>query len=445
LGFERVKTQTTNSVPVIKLLVVVEPYILTGSARHVLDFCRNARDLQPKFANAPRIETSILTFHREHQSASSTLRGLVRAEKDRSSMWVDESPNQFVATARVEGLEVDVIEENFRFDWRVIESLRRIVSQRAPDIILTHQVKSHFLMRVSGLWRKYPWVAFHHGYTTTSRKMHLYNRLDRWSLPSAKRVVAVCHAFARQLESVGVPRERISVVHNSINPDFDVKARESEAILIRERLKIAPTERVVLAVGRLSREKAHADLVNAFAHLRRTHPGLNTRLVIVGDGPEMQPLKRRIAELGLTEHAHLTGHVTNASPYYSLADVLALPSQSEGSPYVLLEAMAAGLAIVATSVGGIPEAVEHEKSALLVAPGEPQALAEALAQVLSDDALAEQLGRTARATVRERHAPESHLRQLIEIYCGLLPNAATRTEDLRPASEMSNDGLVVSP
>ena len=73
------------------------------------------------------------------------------------------------------------------------------MEQRSPDVIVTHQVKSHFLMNISRLWQKYPWVAFNHGYTTTDRKMLLYNRLDRWSLPKADRVVTVCDAFARGL------------------------------------------------------------------------------------------------------------------------------------------------------------------------------------------------------------------------------------------------------
>ena len=152
----------------------------------------------------------------------------------------------------------------------------------------------------------------------------------------------------------------------------------------RASLSIADDERVVLAAGRLSREKGHIDLVAALDHLRHTTPEIKVRLIIVGDGPERQRLERASHSLGVSERVAFAGQVNNIDVYYAMADMLALPSHSEGSPNVLLEAMAAGVPVVATEVGGVPEIVTHDESALLVSQRDPHAMAAAIGRVLTD-------------------------------------------------------------
>lgn len=401
--------------PTIKLLAVMEPKTVTGAAKNMLDFCRFARDLDKTLPGAAMIETSIVTFERGRNSAT-------RDEK--SAPGLIESPNQFVKAARELGLEVDIIPERFRFDLRVIPSLREVIERRAPDIVLTHHVKSHFLMKMSRLWQKYAWVAFHHGYTKTHFREHLYNRMDRLSLPTATRVITVCEAFARELAGAGVPMERINVQHNSIRPEQ--MASEEEARAIRTQFGIAEGEPLVLAIGRLSSEKAQIDLLSAFRHLQDTNSELKAKLIIVGDGPERERLEAAARSYGISERVYFAGQISNVKPYYAAADLLVLPSHSEGSPYVLLEAMAAGRAIVATTVGGVPEMVEDEESALLVPPRDPQKMAAAIARVLTDDQLARRLTTNASALIATRYSPETYVRSLVEIYRQIISSAAGR-------------------
>src|SRR5438105_6332117 len=173
----------------LKLLSIVEATTINAVAKSVLEFHSTARELK-KPGNFPAIEGLVVTFERAGRG----------------------SPNEFVAAALAEGLEVLIIPERRRFDLKVIPALRKIVENRRPDIVVTHSVKSHFLLLRSRLWRTYPWVAFHHGYTTTDPKMRLYNRFDRLSLPKANRIVTVCQAFARELaEHTGVLTEKVSV------------------------------------------------------------------------------------------------------------------------------------------------------------------------------------------------------------------------------------------
>jgi glycosyltransferase involved in cell wall biosynthesis len=173
---------------------------------------------------------------------------------------------------------------------------------------------------------------------------------------------------------------------------------------------------VVLTVGRLSREKAQSDLLVAFKQLLDQYPDLPARLVVVGDGPERAKLETTVNGLGIKERVNFTGQVSDVMTYYALAGVFALPSHSEGSPIVVLEAMAANVPIVATAVGGVPEILVHNESALLVPPSNPTAMAEAIALIWKDKELAERLTRASAALVASRFTPESYVESLIQIY-----------------------------
>jgi glycosyltransferase involved in cell wall biosynthesis len=178
--------------------------------------------------------------------------------------------------------------------------------------------------------------------------------------------------------------------------------------------------RMILAVGRLSQEKGQIVLLRAFKKLNETHDNtdgeIRARLVIVGDGPERETLEAATASLGLSDRVVFTGQVNNPQAYFEAADVLVNPSDSEGSPYVLLEAMAAGLPIVATAVGGVPELLENNESALLVPAGDPQAMFDAIARVLNDERLAGRLTKNAGELVSTRLSPEAYVRSLAQVY-----------------------------
>jgi len=390
-------------VSAMKILSIIEATTVTGPAKNLLNFCRLVRS--PEFCRdgIPQVEVSIVTFDRVTENG-------------------DSAANTFVTAARAAGITVDVIKERFRFDRAIIKQLRDIVARRAPDIIQTHMIKSHFLVKLSGLGKQYPWIAYHHGYTSTDLKMQFYNQLNRWSLPSADLVIAVCGEFANQLAASGVQKDRIRVSHNSVKAPRSISSNEQQTL--RERFGIARDEKVVLAVGRLSREKGHADLIESVGLLRTAEPDLKFKLLIVGDGPEQPNLTRAVTQRNLDSHVVFVGHVSDVAPFYAIADLLALPSHSEGSPNVLLEAMAAGLPIVATRVGGVPEIATSEVNALLVPSRDPSAFAVALRRALTEPELAAKLRNNAIVRVRD-FSPEAHARSLIEFYQGLLSATGT--------------------
>jgi glycosyltransferase involved in cell wall biosynthesis len=366
----------------MRVLSMVETYSVSGTGKPVIEFaCQAARsDL-----GLPKVEVTILTFTRE------------QPETD------------FTRTVRAAGIGIEIVTERNRWDSGILRQLRSAVTRLEPDVLWTNGTKSHFLVKAAGLNRNIRWIAFHHGYTATDWLARTYNQLDRWSLRSADLVVTVCRPFADQLERRnGVARGRIRVQHMPVRPAPPVS--ESELAGLRRQLGLGG-ERVLLSVGRLSREKGHADFLRALAHVREMEPALSFRALLVGDGPERRPLEALCSQLRLADVVWFLGHQREVRPYYALADLFVLPSHSEGSPNVLLEAMASNVPVVATSVGGVPEMAQAGVEALLVPKADPSALAREILRALKDPALAAGLVRSARAVV-DRHSPEDFFRSM---------------------------------
>ena len=234
--------------------------------------------------------------------------------------------------------------------------------------------------------------------------MRLYNRMNPWALRGADRVVTVCKPFLEQLVNTGVPRSNISVVPNAIDASTITSGM------------IPKKPGSIVSIGRLSAEKGHRYLIEALAYMNRKHIGVKANLVLIGDGPERASLEQQVSALGLRDQVLFTGHQADTAPFYSGAELFVLPSLSEGSPLVLLEAALARAAIVATSVGGVPETVSHEHSALLVPPRQPEALGDAMARLLTNRDLALRLTSNA---YRDVTSPP-HTGSLLRLFAGYL-------------------------
>lgn len=377
----------------MRIIALMEAYTVTGPAKNLLRFCRMMRE-----APAESCEVSLVTFIRPKENGPP-------------------ASNGFIDEARGAGIRVDIVTEAGPYDLRVIRRLRSLFRENAPDVIQTHSLKSHFLARLTKP-SSARWIAFHHGYTSTDLKMHAYNQLDRLSLPRADRVVTVCRPFTEALSRLGVKRSRIRVLPNAIEwkKGHPVESTSS----LRSRFNLSDRARILLAIGRLSQEKGHVHLINAAHLLFESRPDLDFQVLLVGDGPERARLEEQVATLQLRERVRFAGHQPDPLPFYALASVFVLPSLSEGSPNVLLEAMVAKTPAVVSAVGGVPEMVEDGRSALIVPAADPKSLSEAIASLLDDPAQAESLATNAYSDVRERHSPESYCSKLLGIYRELL-------------------------
>lgn len=379
---------SSSEKPVRVLAFMEALWPTTGPAKNLLEFAGRAA-VAP--GPLPRATISIATYHRGNEPVD----------------------NDFVVACKKADLEIHIIHERFLFDLAVIPAIRRLIDRFQPDIIQTHAVKSHFLVRLSGINRTRPWIAFHHGYTWTSLRTRVYNELDRWSLVAPNKVVTVCRPFALTLQGIGVNPERIVVRHNSVKSFSPVSAEK--VAQLRQDLEIQQGARVILCVGRLSREKAQSDFIEAASLIRRNNPPRNIRFVVAGDGPDRHMLKDLAKARKVEDLVIFAGQVADLGPYYTMADLAVLPSHTEGSPNVLLEAMAAGLPIIATAVGGVPEIVEHEKQALLVEKQNPSELARSIERLLDDPDLCDRLSTAAQLSI-SAYSPEAYRDAILSLY-----------------------------
>lgn len=385
-----------NSEPSIRVLALMEASSVTGPAKNLIQFCRWTRTTEAA-EFGPKIQVSVATFCRTPD---------------------DGSGNEFVCALQAENIPVHIIEEKYRFDRGVLPQLSKVVAGLDPHIVQTHMVKSHFLFKSTGLHNSRKWLAFQHGYTATDLKGRMYNQLDRWSLRSADRVIAVCRAFVPRLLAFGVRQDRVRILHNSVR--IPVPAAGEELTQLRARLGLRAGEKVILTIGRFSREKGHSVFLEALGALQALDPQMPWKAVLVGKGPELPALERLSARLGLEQRVVFAGFHAKVAPFYAIADLFALPSWSEGSPNVLLEAMAARVPIASTLAGGVPEIVSNEITALLVPVGDARGLGLAMSRLLGDGELRAKLAAAAFERAKEEFSSQRYLHSLAAIYADAL-------------------------
>lgn len=204
-------------------------------------------------------------------------------------------------------------------------------------------------------------------------KMPGPRRMSSWALPRAHKIVAVSRALADEVEKLGVPRDKIALVMNGVDGEL-FHPRDRAAA--RRELGLPEHGKLALYVGNLKEEKGVLDLARAWGEVR------DAMLAIVGGGPARGALEALVAPMG--DRVRVAGPQPLAAvpTWMAACDVLVLPSHAEGTPNVVLEALASGRRVVATNVGGIPDLITRPELGSLVPPREPRALAVALQHAL---------------------------------------------------------------
>jgi glycosyltransferase involved in cell wall biosynthesis len=213
--------------------------------------------------------------------------------------------------------------------------------------------------------------------------------------------------MADRLAKRGVPKARLRTILNAWSPS----GTPADRLAARRALALPVDGTVVGWVGRLTHEKGADVLLDAFA----SAPALPPRLSIVGAGPELDALQVQARSRGLEGRVQWHGFVPDAGQLLSAFDVFVLSSRTEGTPIALFEAMAAGVPIVATSVGGVPDVIT-DAEALLVPPEDPLALATAIRRVVDDPRVAAQRAAAARLRLAEKFAVDPWLSAYENVY-----------------------------
>jgi glycosyltransferase involved in cell wall biosynthesis len=232
------------------------------------------------------------------------------------------------------------------------------------------------------------------------------------------RLIAVSEGVRRTHERIGVSPERLVTVPNGIVPRGPGPGRHAA----RAALGLQPDHLVVMNVGRLMVQKGQRFLVAAMPTLAARFPRL--AVVVVGGGYLADDLARQAADLGVAQFLHLPGHRTDARMLLDAADLFVLPSRQEGMPLAALEAMDAGLPVVATDVIGTAEVVSHGATGTLVPPEDPPALAEAITDLLADPDLRQRYAQAGRRRYVERFTARRMAQDTLRVYRDVLARSA---------------------
>jgi glycosyltransferase involved in cell wall biosynthesis len=328
-----------------------------------------------------------------------------------------------IRTIRVPGLGRRI---GFANDVAAFVSLLQLLRRERPDILHTHTAKAGTLARVAAVLfnltraRSNRIILVHtfHGHVLTgyfsgavSAAVRFAERtLARWT----DQIVTISQ---RQRDDIVVrfriaDAGKVSVIPLGLELDALLNAPARD-VALRETLGWTDEHFVVTYVGRLVPIKDVGTLLAGFAAFAAGNA--KARLLIVGDGEERSRLESRVGELGLREVVVFVGWQTDLTRIYGAADVVALTSLNEGTPVAVIEAMAAGLPVIATAVGGVPDVVVHGTSGLLIPPSDSGELARGLQCLAGDRDLRQRLGSEGRASVANRF----HQRRLVTDMAGL--------------------------
>ena len=305
-------------------------------------------------------------------------------------------------------------------DLRAVAELRSALAELRPDIVSAHSSKAGVLGRVAARSLGIPTVFTAHGWSFTPGVPRISAAFYRWSerlaAPLASRIITVSD-FDRELairERVSSPG-RLVTIHNGM-PDIQADLQADPGA--------APVRLAMIA--RFEPQKDHATLFRALAEVR----DLEWTLDLIGDGPLLRTARRHCEELGLSARVQFWGPVNDVPSLLARAQVYLLISNWEGFPRSILEAMRAGLPVVASGVGGVREAVEDGASGTLVPRNDAAAVASALRALLQDPERRQRQGARGRALFESRFKLAQTVAKTIEVYRDLVgeghPPAAAR-------------------
>jgi len=298
---------------------------------------------------------------------------------------------------------------NLRRLWKIIKLLRR----ERPDVLHTHLTYANIIGAITGIFASVPVVTTIHTIRTETRHYHpVREKLETWALKFVSRKVIVVGPAVAQMYHHRLPGKLLDVIPNAVI-SYPLLPVVERSLLRAEIMKEKDTDcLLVIAVGRLTPPKAFHDLLLAFSVLLSS--ATNVFLTIVGAGALYDQLNNQIVELGISDRVRLLGLRDDVRRLMSASDIFVSSSRWEGLPLVILEAMDAGLPVVATNVGDVSWAIGE--AGVIVPPGQPDELASALGKLVQDPFLRSKLGEMGRIRIEENFSSKVWFDEIMKLY-----------------------------
>ena len=340
---------------------------------------------------------------------------------------------QLVRQVKETGLRYRILETDRRVCRQLLNELRAALEQDRISVVHNHSYKGASYCGLLGrglggssLFRVFTVHGFDQSTWHGSAFLHGTNVLGALLSDVIVTVSTPLASYYRRLPTL---RNRVRVIPNGIElhginldkePQTD-EARRKQRDRLAIDLGLDTARAWVLCVGRLVAVKNHRLLFDATVLSNEPFD-----LIVVGDGPLEDELRREVAERGLTRRVHFVGHQEDVDALYRASDLLVLSSHSEGCPMVLLEAMSRGLAVVATAVGGVPDLIRDERDGRLTPPGDAGALQSAMDELLLDPERRRRLGRSAQIRVHSEFSATRWAHAHLDLYSQYKATATRR-------------------
>jgi glycosyltransferase involved in cell wall biosynthesis len=318
---------------------------------------------------------------------------------------------EFLRIVEEEQIETIVFPCRTQFDLRCAWKIREFVRKANIDIVHTHGYKEDFFCILAGL--KIPKIATNHLWKKCSRKNSFYTFLDSKFLRFFDYVVGVSDEIVAEMKLKKI--YNVCKIENGV--DLSMFAHRDKSEKFCKEFSFDESTIVIGMISSITKEKGHEFALQAFERVRKEHN--NLKLLIIGDGKLTEEIKNMVVSLGLEEDVIFTGRRSEIAELLTIIDIFLLPSLAEGLPIALLEAMAAKKAVIATSVGGIPNLIETEKNGLLIKPQDVDDIVIAVRKFVDADKR-KKCGENAYITIHERYSSEFMAQSYCKLYTDLI-------------------------
>jgi len=322
------------------------------------------------------------------------------------------SKHAYLDEARERGMTIAEIQENNSFDVKVLWHLLSLIRRHRVDLLHTHEFRSNVFGLIAARLQGIPVITTVHGWIANDRRGKLLTTVDRSMLRLFDHVVVVSRQLKNAVTRAGVNPRRIRLVHNTLQMEHYRIDRSQQPL--KKELGLSRDTALSAIIGRLSPEKGHSDLLNAFSTV--IGRGHDAHLAIIGIGPMEAFLRKQTAALGLEEKVHFSGFRKDMVDCYNSLDLVIQASCTEGMPNVILEALAMGVPVIATDVGGTNEIVSDGVSGRLLRSGDAMLRVEALIDFLCRPEAYKAMAATGRENVLSKFDSRKRILQMKSIY-----------------------------
>lgn len=328
--------------------------------------------------------------------AKSRFEPVVGVLENRNKLWAE-----LATTTEKMGVPAHRFSCRRPFDLRTVIAIRNYIKRHKIDIVHAHGYKANFYALLASAFNGAASMATCHPWTETgySYKARFYTFLDRAWLRKMDAIVAISDEVKHQLSGMNYKRQ-IDVISNGIDPDHFNGS--TNGLKVRQSLGFSKSDIIIGTIGRLVPEKGYAFLIESVKSICKRRS--TTKMIFVGDGPMRNLLEQEAINLNLQKNIRFLGIRKDVPALLASMDIFVLSSTSEGVPMVLLEAMAAGKPIIATSVGAIPRILRHNVTGLLVPPKDSKALTNAFEVFLSEEKRAKRMALAAKKEVAAHYS-----------------------------------------